>query len=141
MERSRSFRHFSESELDAVLQKISTEKHIFLDRALLRQLANDTGIRWYATGKKPGLLQHAKRHVFHASALTQRSESEEHRHDAYSSGVSMLFSARGVAAKARKAAQNRRPQSQYHPAPASPPYGFGEDGQGMFFFGRRTVSG
>lgn len=141
MERSRSFTHFSESELDAVLQKISTEKHISLDRALLRQLANGTGVRWYATGKKPRLLQHAKRHVFHASALTQRSESEERRYDAYSSGVSMLFSARGVAAKAAKAAQRNRLQSQRQPVLSTLPYGFGEDGQGMFLFGRRSASG
>lgn len=88
-----SFRHFSADEVGIGLRYAREELGVRLDFDMLRKLADDTGIRWYGNGRKPKLLNQAKREVLLA-ALWQRDSEDTKRRDAYSRAISKIFSAR-----------------------------------------------
>lgn len=104
---SESFLHFSRAEVAAGITFASGDhfvgrgrkrvpvQGVKLDTDTLRNLANQVGERWYATGRNPGQLYEAKRIVL-ARHLLQRDKYESLRFRAYSSAVSKMFSNRAV---------------------------------------------
>ena len=104
---SESFLHFSRAEVAAGIAYASKDhsvgkgrkrvlvQGVKLDTDTLRNLANQVGERWYATGRNPGQLYEAKRIVL-ARHLLQRDKYESLRFRAYSSAVSKMFSNRAV---------------------------------------------
>lgn len=128
---SSSFRHFSADEVGKGLSYARDRLGIVLDRDTLRALADSTGIRWYASGRKPTLLQQAKGEAL--NELWQRNQMDVARRNAYSSVVASMFSARRRRKPMQATKKIKRPDST-----ALDPtlFGTNDKGQGIFLFPR-----
>ena len=129
---SGSFTHFSADEVGEGLRFGKERFDIWLDRDTLRRLANDTGKRWYADGKKPGHLVRAKRQALD-NDLWIRNRCDQDRRNAYSSAVSKMFSLR---AQFRKRTNIKPEETARKPVHIDPTilYGEGPNGQLIFLF-------
>lgn len=130
-----AFLHFSTSEVENGLSYAQQEHHVCLNRDTLRDLANRTGIRWYASGRRPGGLVSAKRLVL--ADLWEKHRIDTERRNVYSSAISHMFGLRSAESRRRRA----RCGTAATATPATPQsgvYGFAENGQGMFLFGNTS---
>lgn len=127
---SGSFSHFSADEVGEGLRFGKERYDIYLDRDTLRRLANDTGRRWYADGKKPGHLIRAKRQALE-NDLWIRNRCDQDRRNAYSSAVSKMFSLR---AQLRKKKSVEPKDNTHKPAGIDPSILYGEAPNGQFIF-------
>lgn len=139
---SESFLHFSRAEVAAGITFASGDhfvgrgrkrvlvQGVKLDTDTLRNLANQVGERWYATGRNPGQLYEAKRIVL-ARHLLQRDKYESLRFRAYSSAVSKMFSNRAVLTRKKNSPTLREKVSA---AVSSIPVFVGKGGQLEWLF-------
>lgn len=130
-----AFLHFSTSEVESGLTYAQNEHRVCLNKEMLSSLANQTGIRWYANGRRPGGMVSAKRLVL--ADLWEKHRVDSERRNAYSSAISHMFGLRSGKSRRRRArcgtAVTAAPD-----APQSGVYGFAENGQGMFLFGNTS---
>lgn len=125
-----SFAHFSTDEVGEGLRFGKEKYNIWLDRDTLRRLANDTGTRWYAGGKKPGHLVQTKRQALD-NDLWIRNRCDQDRRNAYSSAVSKMFSLRAHSGKKPEAKREKIAQK---PVSIDPTILYGETPNGQFIF-------
>ncbi|MDP2815211.1 MAG: hypothetical protein Q8O19_00855 [Rectinemataceae bacterium] len=127
---SGSFSDFSADEVGEGLRFGKERFGIYLDRDTLRRLANETGKRWYAGGKRPGHLVQAKRQALD-NDLWIRDRCDQDRRNAYSSVVSKMFSLR---AQFRKKPRTKLGDIAQKPARIDPTILYGEAPDGQFTF-------
>lgn len=126
-----AFLHFSTAEVESGLYYAQQEHHVCLNRDMLRNLANQTGVKWYANGRRSGGIVNAKRVVL--ADLWEKHRVDTERRNAYSSAISHMFGLRSAATRKRRA-KCGTVVSASTPS-QSEVYGFSESGQGMFLFG------
>lgn len=133
-----AFLHFSASEVESGLSFAQENHHMHLNREMLKNFANQTGVRWSADGKRPGDILRVKRIVLRDVWEKHRIDSV--RRDAYSAAISHMFGIRNQHARAARSRKECGTEVVHAPQPPLPSasFAFGESGQGEFLFGSRN---